>query len=82
MPHEHDGGNRPELITLWVVVPVAVHAAAERLAIAYERARGNYKIMAEELKLDPTNLHRLLKRFHIPDPLWRPHPDSAPPMLS
>jgi hypothetical protein len=35
MATHDDGKNRPELITLWVVVPVAVHAAAERLAIAY-----------------------------------------------
>ena len=34
---ENDGGNRPETITLWEVVPVAVHAAAERLASAYAK---------------------------------------------
>lgn len=35
MSDAHDGGNGPATITLWVVVPVAVHAAAERLASAY-----------------------------------------------
>jgi hypothetical protein len=35
MSDAHDGGNGPETIALWVVVPVAVHAAAERLASAY-----------------------------------------------
>ena len=34
---KNDGGNGPETITLWVVVPVAVHAAAERLASAYAK---------------------------------------------
>ena len=35
MNDAHDGGNGPGTITLWIVVPVAVHAAAERLASAY-----------------------------------------------
>lgn len=38
MPHAHDGGNADgerKTITLWVVVPVAAHAEAERLASAY-----------------------------------------------
>lgn len=35
MATHDDGENRPETITLWVVVPVAVHEAAERLASAY-----------------------------------------------
>jgi hypothetical protein len=37
MPAHDDGENAPELITLWVVVPVAAHAAAERLAKAYAK---------------------------------------------
>ena len=35
MANAHDGENAPETITLWVVVPVPVHAAAERLAKVY-----------------------------------------------
>ena len=35
MPTNDDGGNRPKTITLWVVVTVEIHEAAERLAKAY-----------------------------------------------
>ena len=37
MPTNDDGGSGPELITLWVVVPVAVHEAAEHFASAYAK---------------------------------------------
>jgi hypothetical protein len=37
MPTNDEGNPGPELITLWVVVPVAMHAAAERLASAYAK---------------------------------------------
>lgn len=40
-----DGGNGPETITLWVVLPVAVHAAAERLASAYAEG-GTEEVLA------------------------------------
>ena len=38
MPHAHDGGNAggaPATITLWVVVPVTIHEAAEGFAKCY-----------------------------------------------
>jgi len=35
--NNYDGKQAPELITLWVVVPVAMLAAAERLASAYAK---------------------------------------------
>ena len=35
MSDAHDGENRPKTITLWVVVTVEIHEAAERLASAY-----------------------------------------------
>jgi hypothetical protein len=35
MATHDDGKNRPKTITLWVVVTVEIHEAAERLAKAY-----------------------------------------------
>ena len=35
MPTNDDGETGPETITLWVVLPTATHAAAERVAKGY-----------------------------------------------